>query len=137
MRPEEIEAVLDESGLAWVRRGEAWAVPVAAGLPCEVTIVAGPDRARAEAILAEWDEAEAAGVPALALFLELAGPGLRGCRGELGRGRACLVAMYHDEQGLARRLRGVASGCRRLAREARALLSPALAAAYLAFQGRA
>jgi hypothetical protein len=152
---DEVEAALEASSLAWGRRGDEWVIAASEGLPRELRVrapltlpsphsggegrVRGSDGVLVEAVLVEWDEITDESHEALALFLAVARAGLRGCRGELDDTSARLVAVLDGESleaELPRGLHGVAAGCRRMAREARALLIPSLARAYLAFQRR-
>ena len=135
---DEIETALDAAAMPWGRRGDDWVIPAGEGMPRELRIRI-EDGARVEAALLEWDEITDESHEALALFLAVARAGLRGCRGELDDTSARLVAVLDGESleaELPRGLHGVAAGCRRMAREARALLIPSLARAYLAFQRR-
>jgi hypothetical protein len=136
---DEVEAALEASSLAWGRRGDEWVIAASEGLPRELRVRAEGDGVLVEAVLVEWDEITDESREALALFLAIARAGLRGCHGELDDTSARLVAVLDGESleaELPRGLHGVATGCRRMAREARALLTPSLAGAYLAFQRR-
>jgi len=132
---DEIETALDAAAMPWGRRGDDWVIPAGEGMPRELRIRI-EDGARVEAALLEWDEITDESHEALAVFLTLAGPGLRGCRGEIDERSARLVARVSVgdmETRLVAVLRGMTAGCRGTAREARALLTPALAGAYLDF----
>ncbi len=137
---EAVEAALDAAGVAWARREAVWVIPPAAGVPRELTVRPQPGGVRVEAVLAEWDALGAGPGAALARFLVAAQSGLRGARCELG-GRGATICSWADadrlEADLGPGLRAVGGGCRLLGREARALLSPAVARAYEAFHGPA
>jgi hypothetical protein len=134
---DEIAAALDATGLNWTRRGAAWAAPAGEGVPCELRVTATGGGAEVEAVLVEWDEAEAVCDRALSRFLELAQAGLRCCRAERDQGLARVVARVArgQEAELVQSVQAVAAASRGLAREARALLIPELARAYLVFHG--
>jgi hypothetical protein len=134
---EVVEAVLETSGLAWSRRERGWAVPAAENCPRELRISAEPGVVRVEAVLADWDEIGGVEAEALARFLYLAQPGLRCARCELHERQArisSVIEAEHLETELVHGLRGVAAGCRLLARETTALLVPEMARALLEFQ---
>jgi hypothetical protein len=135
---EVIEEALTASGFAWTRRQANWAVPARGSLPRELRVERLPDGLRVEALLVSWDEAGPAELEALACFLERAQRGLCFARCELAERQARLTAVVpaaEVETGLPDALAGVAAGARLLAREAAALLVPALARAYLQFNG--
>jgi hypothetical protein len=137
---EVVEAVLETSGLAWSRRERGWAVPAAENSPRELRITVEPGRVRIEAVLADWDEIGGVEAEAVARFLYLAQPGLRCARCELHDRQARISSMIeaeHLETDLLHGLRGVAAGCRLLARETAALLVPEMARALLEFQAAA
>jgi hypothetical protein len=134
---EVVEAVLETSGFAWSRRERGWAVPAAENCPRELRIGSEPGRVRVEAVLADWDEIGNVEAEALARFLYLAQAGLRFARCEL-HGRQARISSAIEaeylETDLPHGLRGVAAGCRLLARETTALLVPEMARALLEFQ---
>jgi hypothetical protein len=133
---EVVEAVLETAGLAWSRRERGWAVPAAEGSPRELRISAEPGWVRVEAVLADWDEIGRVEAEALARFLYLAQTGLRFARCELHERQArigSLIEADYLDNDLLHGLRGVAAGCRLLARETAALLVPEMAAALLDF----
>jgi hypothetical protein len=134
---DEVAAALDATGLNWTNRGAAWVAPAGEGVPCGLRVKAAEGGAEVEAVLVEWDKAEAECDRALSRFLALAQTGLNGCRAERDQGRARVVARVArgQEAELVQGVRGVAAACRGLARAARALLIPELARAYLAFHG--
>lgn len=133
--PEEmIEAALDGSGLPWSRRASFWSVAVRERLPREVLVVPVPGGARAESVLAEWDEIAPVCREALAAFLVSAQAGLRFARCEMNDRRARVVAFAAAERldaELPHALLGVAAGCELMAREAEALLRPEVAEMYV------
>ena len=133
--PEEmIEAALDGSGLPWSRRASFWSVAVRDRLPREVLVVPALGGARAEAVLAEWDEIAPACRDALATFLLSAQAGLRFARCEIDERRARVVAFAAAQRldaELPHALLGVAAGCELMAREAEALLRPEVAEIYV------
>jgi len=134
---EVVETVLETSGLAWSRRERGWAVPAAEHCPRELRIGAEPGLVRVEAVLADWDEIGVVEAEALARFLYQAQPGLRFARCELHERQArisSVIEAEHLETDLLHGLRGVAAGCRLLARETTALLVPEMARALLEFQ---
>lgn len=131
---EVLEAALDGAGFAWSRRQSCWSVAVRDRLPREVLVGVVPGGARAETVLAEWDEINPASAEALALFLLAAQPGLRFARCELGERQARVTAFADAarlDSDLGHALLGVAAGCELLAREAAALLRPEVASIYL------
>jgi hypothetical protein len=137
---EVVEAVLETSGLAWSRRERGWAVPAAENSPRELRISAEPGQVRVEAVLADWDEIGVVEAEALARFLYLAQPGLRCARCELHERQArvsSVIETEYLETDLPHGLRGVAAGCRLLARETTALLVPEMARALLEFHAAA
>jgi hypothetical protein len=134
---DEIEIALQASALPWSRRGEEWVIPAGDHLPRELHIRATDNGVRVEADLMEWDEIADESREAMALFLSRAEGDLRRCHGELVERSARLVAVVSEtdlELSLPAALRGMAQGCRGMARAVRALLSPAMARAYLDFQ---
>jgi hypothetical protein len=134
---EVLEAALEASGLAWSRREKGWAVPASERIPREVRVRAVPSGARAEAVLAEWDEIGTAERDALAGFLLATQAGLRGARCELDDQSARAVAVIEAarlDADLADGLMSVAVACRLLTRPAAALLSPEVARAFLEFR---
>jgi hypothetical protein len=135
---EVIEEALTASGFAWTRRQAGWAVPARGALPRELSIERVPSGVRVAALLVSWDEAGPAEVEALACFLGRAQRGLRFARCELAERQARVAALVPAEEiesGLPDALGGVAAGAQLLAREAAALLVPALARAYVQHAG--
>jgi hypothetical protein len=131
---EVIEAALDGSGFPWSRRASCWPVVVTERLPREVLMRPVAGGARAETVLAEWDDIAPVCAEALAEFLVGAQAGLRFARCELDERHARLVAFAAGDAldaDLAHALLGVAAGCELLAREAAALLRPEVAENYL------
>jgi hypothetical protein len=138
MNAEEVEMALDAIGLPWSRRDGGWAVPAADGVARELRLSPADGGVRVEAVLIEWDEAGDDSRAALARFLSAAQGSLRHAHCERDERQARVVAQLRPaelETGLADALLGVSAGCRFLAREASALLSPELARLYLAFHG--
>src|SRR5262249_23520689 len=132
-REDAIEAVLSQSGLAFVRREASWAAPAPAGLPGELVVRQHADGARGAAMLTPWGELSALRRDALAEFLMAAQGGLRCARCELGSQSARVTALVRTEDldpDLLHGLRGVLAGTRLLAREASMLLSPQAAGIY-------
>jgi hypothetical protein len=133
--PEEaIETALDGGGMAWSRRASSWPVTVKERLPRDVLVIPALGGARAETVLAEWDDVAPVCREALAGFALAAQAGLRFARCEIDDRRARLVAFAATERldaELPHALLGVAAGCELLAREAAALLRPEVAEIYL------
>ena len=130
---EEIEMTLDSTGRPWTRREDSWAVP-ADGVARELRVSRAGDGLRVDAVLIEWDEAAPESLQALTRFLETA----RTVRFEVEATKATVLAEVSAERvesELPAALAAVSSGCRFLAREAKALLTPDLARKYLSFVG--
>lgn len=131
---EMIEAALDGSGLPWSRRASSWSVAVRDRLPREVLVVPAPGGARAESVLAEWDDIAPVCREALAAFLLSAQAGLRFARCEIDDRRARVVAFAAAgrlDAELPHALLGVAAGCELMAHEAAALLRLEVAEIYV------
>jgi len=132
---EQVESVLEASGLEWARREQSWAV---VGLLREVRVTAVPGAVQLVAVLADWDEIAPECRDALAEFLLRAQASLCFARCEIGPTQARIVSQAHLstlDVDLMDSLRGVTTGCQRLTREVEALLRPELARMYRAFHG--
>jgi len=135
---EDVEMTLDAAGWVFTRRDGAWAVPAAGEVAREIRIMPTDTGIHLDAVLIEWDEAEAESREALALFLKMAGRDVPGVDCSLDGTLARLSAKVPTEQiesRLGEVLRSMSTGCRLLAPGARALLSPELARQYLSFLG--
>jgi hypothetical protein len=132
---DELEAALDATGWPWRRRDDSWALPAGGRLPREVCLTCEGGGVLVEALLVGPDEVAEAG-PALAAFLCRAQLGLRFARCEQVGRQVRLASRVEGpglEQALPHAVGGVVAGLQVLAGEARALLLPELAEAYLRF----
>jgi hypothetical protein len=133
---EAIEGALDMTGHGWKRRDDTWVVPATGRLPREVLVAPEGGGVRVQAVLVEWDEIGPDERAALATLLCRAQVGLRFARCELSATQArvtALVEARHIDGALADSVGGVAAGCRLLAREVGALLTPEVARAFREF----
>jgi hypothetical protein len=136
---DEIEMILDGTGLAWTRREDSWAVP-ADGVARELRISRTEVGVSVDAVLIEWDEAAPEGLEALSRFLDATRPDLRGAYCGLEETRAMISAAVDRatlETGIPEAIQAASFGCRFLTRAAIALLTPELARKYLMFVGPA
>jgi hypothetical protein len=129
-----IESALAPTGLAWSRRDNVWAIPAADVTRPEIVLRPVAGGVRVEAVLIQADELAGAETAALVEFLRRAQADLRGARCEMDASGACAsaeIATERLEEDLAVAIAAVADACRRMRQEARALLRPAVARAYL------
>jgi hypothetical protein len=135
---DEIETALAESGFAWLRREQSWAVPTSGGSTMDLAIAAAAGGASVRALLAETPADDVCG-EALGEYLCRAQLGLRFARAEWRDERVC-VASFVESEHLMRDLpiavSAVATACDLLAESVRALgESQELAQAYLEMIG--
>jgi CO dehydrogenase nickel-insertion accessory protein CooC1 len=127
-----IEMTLPELGLDATRRDEAWALAGPAGV--ELIVRRTADGAVVTAALADVSEASVECREAVGAFFERAQPALRLVAAKIDEHAASLESAAGGEEldvELARAVHAVARASRLLVHEARALMRPELAKAYL------